>query len=149
MGSKKQDEILWTHLKPEELHYVRQSGNYYDLAAGRALFQKGELADGIYVLVSGELDILDVGPEGKRVHLTTLTPGAVLGEIGALTRWPRTASAVAKTGCIVFQVNEKFIQGLINYRPGAATQFLINVLTIMANTIVRLTDDISRLKTSK
>jgi len=149
MVSRKQDEILWAHLTRDELHYIRQSGYYHDLSSGTFLFQKGDLADGIYALVSGELDILDVDPQGKKVHLTTLSPGAVLGEIGALTRWPRTASALAKTDCIVFQINEKFIKGLINYRPGVATQFLINILTIMANTIVRLTDDVSRLKFSK
>lgn len=49
----------------------------------------------------------------------------------------------------VFQINEKFIKDLINYRPGVATQFLCNILTIMATTIVRLTDDVSRLKSSR
>lgn len=149
MAARKQEEILWAHLTADELHYIRQSGNYHAVDAGRMLFRKGDQPDGIYILMSGEMDIFDTDRQGKHVHLTTLAPGAVLGEIGSLTRWPRTASAVAKTNSIVFQINEKFIQGLISYRPGVATQFLLNVLTIMASTIVRLTDEVSRLKSPK
>lgn len=143
------EDILWWNLSPEELRFIRQSGNYITLEPGKVLFEKGELADGFYIIISGEVDICDKNEQGERIRLTTLSSGTVFGEIAAFTRHARTASAIAATTGIAFKIDQDFIQGVIEFRPKIATQILTNIITIMANCIVRLSGQVSTLKKSK
>jgi hypothetical protein len=69
------------------------------LAAGETLVRKGDKADRLYFLVEGELEIVEFGK--------TLTPGAVLGEIGVFARdQARTATIVTRTACRLYALSE-------------------------------------------
>jgi len=142
MDIKGAEDILFWNLGPDELRFIRQSGNYITLTPGLKIFKKGDPADGIYVVVSGEVDILDEEEGSEPTLLNTMASGDVIGEIASMTNYPRTASAVAKTTGILFKINQDFIQGLVKNRPEIATQILTNVITIMADRIVRLSKQI-------
>ncbi len=69
------------------------------LAAGQTLVRKGEVADRLYVLADGELEITEFGK--------TLKPGAVVGEIGVFAPdQKRTATIVGLTACSLFELSE-------------------------------------------
>jgi CRP/FNR family transcriptional regulator, cyclic AMP receptor protein len=69
------------------------------LAAGQALVRKGEIADRLYVLAEGELEISELGK--------TLKPGAVVGEIGVFAPdQKRTATIIGHTACVLFELSE-------------------------------------------
>jgi CRP/FNR family cyclic AMP-dependent transcriptional regulator len=70
-----------------------------NLAAGQTLVRKGEIADRLYVLVAGELEVTEIG---KILH-----PGAVVGEIGVFAPdQKRTATIVGRTACSLFELTE-------------------------------------------
>lgn len=70
-----------------------------NLAAGQALVRKGEIADRLYVLAEGELEITELGK--------TLKPGAVVGEIGVFAPdQKRTATIIGRTACTLFELSE-------------------------------------------
>lgn len=68
-----------------------------DFPAGTAIVQEGEAGDAFYCLCSGTLKVSanDFGDTEK--HLATLMPGAVFGEIAALSGEPRTATVTAQS----------------------------------------------------
>jgi CRP/FNR family transcriptional regulator, cyclic AMP receptor protein len=67
--------------------------------AGEILVRKGEEADRLYYLVSGELEVSDF----KKV----LNPGAMVGEIGVFApNQRRTATIVCRTDCSVLELTE-------------------------------------------
>jgi CRP/FNR family cyclic AMP-dependent transcriptional regulator len=69
------------------------------LAAGQTLVRKGDIADRLYVLEDGELEITELGK--------TLKPGAVVGEIGVFAPdQKRTATIVCRTACSLFELTE-------------------------------------------
>ncbi len=69
------------------------------LAAGQTLVRKGEIADRLYVLANGELEITELGK--------TLKSGAVVGEIGVFAAdQKRTATIVCRTDCSLFELTE-------------------------------------------
>jgi len=70
-----------------------------NLAAGQTLVRKGEIADRLYVLADGELEIAEIGK--------TLRPGAVVGEIGVFAPdQKRTATIIGRTACSLFELTE-------------------------------------------
>lgn len=68
-------------------------------AAGETLVRKGEVADKLYYLVNGQLEISD--------YQKPLLPGALVGEIGVFApSQRRTATIVCRTDCSVLELTE-------------------------------------------
>ena len=78
------------------------------LAEGQFAFHQGDLSDLVYVVRSGEIEILRELADGTKEHVTVVGPGGYFGELGPMLNLPRSASARALspttlTGCSVQQ----------------------------------------------
>lgn len=78
------------------------------LRPGDVLIRQGELGRDLYVLLSGELSIVSGDQEIARVF----GQGEVIGELGALTGRPRTATVKARSAAEVLQVRHVKPMGL-------------------------------------
>jgi CRP/FNR family transcriptional regulator, cyclic AMP receptor protein len=107
----------------ETLHIFRNESNTRSLAAGEYLFHQGDVADLMYILVEGEVDIL----VGDTV-VETVGPETVLGEMAMIESEPRSASVRAKTPCRVVPIDQKRFQFLIQQTP----YFAIEIMRILA-----------------
>jgi CRP-like cAMP-binding protein len=65
-----------------------------EISVGRELFREGDPGDGLFLVVSGEIDIVKQAAGGSR-SLAQLGPGAILGEISLLTSEARSATGRA------------------------------------------------------
>ncbi|MGH2654053.1 MAG: cyclic nucleotide-binding domain-containing protein [Actinomycetota bacterium] len=90
------------------------------LAEGTVLLHQDEPPGDIYVLAEGRLAVEISTPEGKRLRLRTLRPGAVVGEIALYTGVPRTADVVAETRCVVLRCSREQIARMEAEDPDAA-----------------------------
>ncbi len=70
-----------------------------DLVVGAMLFDQGSWGDRVYVVETGDIDIVRVLADDRTETLTTLGPGSYFGETGPLFGLPRAARAVARTDC--------------------------------------------------
>lgn len=78
------------------------------LGEGEFLFRQGDLSDLVYIIESGEIEILREKGDGTQEHVTVIGPGGYFGELGPMMNLPRSASARAVsptvlTGCSVQQ----------------------------------------------
>lgn len=106
-----------------EMHIFRNESNTRSLAAEEYLFRQGDVADLMYILVEGEVDILI----GDTV-VETVGPETVLGEMAMIESEPRSASVRAKTPCRVVPIDQKRFQFLIQQTP----YFAIEIMRILA-----------------
>ena len=70
-------------------------------AAGESIFEQGEPAELIYVVVSGEVDVMRVLADGGEERLTRLGPDQYFGELGPFLGFPRSASVRAATDVVL------------------------------------------------
>jgi len=63
------------------------------LPEGELIFSQGQKADNAYILASGKVSIFKIVEE-KKIHLATLRPGALFGEMGVIDGAGRMASAL-------------------------------------------------------
>ena len=61
---------------------------------GDIIFEEGSSGDWIYVVESGAVEISKI-MHGEKEVLLELGPGEIIGELGFITKMPRTASARA------------------------------------------------------
>jgi putative ABC transport system ATP-binding protein len=71
------------------------------LKAGSVLFNQGALADLIYVVSQGELELVRQRPDGGREVLRVAKAGDYFGEVGPLFGLPRSAAVRARTDAAV------------------------------------------------
>lgn len=86
-------------------------------AAGEFIFKQGDEADNIYVIKSGEVEIVAKEEEkGERV-LARLREGEYFGEMGLLGKRPRNAGARAATKVVVLSIGRYDFQNLFASVP--------------------------------
>lgn len=86
---------LLRDLSAAQVRAVIGAARLRQVARDGFLFQQGDLASALHLLLAGRLRILQVTPEGQQVLLRVVTPGEVCGGIGLLentTRWPAWAA---------------------------------------------------------
>ncbi len=76
--------------------------------AGRTVFREGDTPDVAYLVEAGEVTVSAVR-EGQVVTLATLRAGDLLGEMAVIDDAPRTATAIAKTDCVLMPIDRAAI----------------------------------------
>ena len=70
-------------------------------AAGESIFEQGDPADLVYVVKSGEVDVIRVLADGGEEQLNRLGPDQYFGELGPFLGFPRSASVRAATDVVL------------------------------------------------
>jgi len=91
-----------------------------ELPEGTVLIRQDEQPDDVFVLESGRLSVEVTTPEGTRMRLRTIRPGAVVGEIALYSGVPRTADVVAETPSVVLRLSEASIEQMEASNPELA-----------------------------
>jgi len=61
---------------------------------GQIIFEEGSIGDWIYVIESGSVEI-SKKIDGEKVVFIVLGPGEIIGELGFISKMPRSATATA------------------------------------------------------
>jgi putative ABC transport system ATP-binding protein len=80
---------------------VNRAHETIHLAAGTVLFNQGALADLIYIVNKGELELVRQRPGGGHEVLRVAKAGDYFGEIGPVFGLPRSATVRARTDAAV------------------------------------------------
>ncbi|MBY0321023.1 MAG: FAD-dependent oxidoreductase [Reyranella sp.] len=74
---------------------LRRFGQRRSYAAGEALVQAGTASPGMFVILSGEVEVTRRNPDGSKALVVTHGPGSVGGELTALSGQPGLVDAIA------------------------------------------------------
>ena len=98
--------------------------------AGETVFRKGDYADSLYMIVSGEVKLPEIGRR--------LSPGDLFGEIGLFSvERHRTATAVAVTDVDSLWISGGELKKLCERNPGLSLYFLRLTATRMTENAAR------------
>jgi CRP-like cAMP-binding protein len=92
--------------------------------AGDVIFRQGEVAEELFVIQSGTVEIR----LGNRL-LDRLPERSIFGEMALIERSPRSATAVAATDTTLVPVSEKQFLFLVSRTP----YFALNVMRVLAH----------------
>jgi len=86
---------------------------------GTVIFREDDHGDCMYIIYSGDIQI-NVG----KTTVAILREKEVVGELSLLDAEPRSATAIAKTDCVLFKIEQEPFYELINSRPEIARGFI-------------------------
>jgi CRP/FNR family transcriptional regulator len=111
--------------------------------AGDALFREGEVAHGIFVLLSGDVRVVR-SSRGRRYVLHSERRGGTLGEAPVFDAGPYPASAIAATSVETLYVNRASLARALRLEPELALFFLAR----LGSRVRTLLDRVDRLATA-
>ena len=99
------------------------------------IFEENEPGDCMYIILSGQIKI----HKGKTL-LAVLNEKEVFGELSLLDAETRSATATAKTDCVLFKIDQEPFYELIDTRPEVARGFI----KILCNRLRQLNEKTAR-----
>jgi len=93
------------------------------LPAGEVVYEEGERGESLFVIQSGQVELLRSGPETARL-VARLGPGEFFGELGVLLGRPRSARAVAVTDARLLEVDAATFEAMCVERPEIAIRVI-------------------------
>jgi diguanylate cyclase (GGDEF)-like protein len=123
------------------LEVLAKNGVARDVAAGTAIFTRGDPANTMLIVEEGHLDVhLGDGEPPKRFER-----GALIGELALLAPiGARSATVVAGPGCRVTVIERAQFEKLLNERPDLACPALRNACAYLVASEQRLVDGLRR-----
>ncbi|HET9028508.1 MAG TPA: cyclic nucleotide-binding domain-containing protein [Trueperaceae bacterium] len=94
------------------------------LADGAVLIRQGDVADALYFITSGEVEVTCATEEGRSVVVDRLKPGAVIGEMALLAGNRRTATVTARGPVSVACFTREAFDNLTASTPGLREQVI-------------------------
>ncbi len=104
------DQII--EMRPNFLPIEEMQPRQITIAPGAELFRQGDPSDLIYTIDDGEVEITRDTPDGE-VLLATLSTGDHFGEMGPLFGLRRSATARARTNCVVTGYSARAFRDLV------------------------------------
>ncbi len=81
------------------------------------LIKKDELADSMYIITEGSLEVSIINNEGKEVIVATLWPGQCVGEMSLLTGAPRSADVYSRTAATLLEIKKQDLAPILKNNP--------------------------------
>jgi glutaminase len=112
-------------------------------AAGERIVRKGEPADRLYFLASGEVSVVTEIASGELKRLSTLSRGMSFGELAVVSRTPRSADVRADEAVTGWALPVATFDRLGDEHPDVKLALLENLLANVCQTVARLTDEVA------
>jgi NADH dehydrogenase len=87
---------------------------------GQDIVREGDIGQSLFIIRSGEVDVVKQGANGTEEHLATLGPGEHFGEVAVFRRMRRTATVRSKTRVELLHVRREIAIALSESRTDIA-----------------------------
>jgi len=130
----KQKDIFWALDKAfvKEIMSVAETGSH---RGGDLLFQEGEPADHLYILLKGSVK-LSLGRTGQLVHVVN-NAGEAFGWSSLIGRANYSASAECLTATKLIKLDKDTLQKVIEKDPANGMIFFKCIATILGNRLIQ------------
>ena len=119
---------LFADLKESQLGLVAHDFRLRTYEKDATIFRQDDRGHEMYVILEGKVRIFKLSPAGDETSIQIFTVGDILGELAALDRQPRSASAKAIGRCALLELaGDLFVQ-----RVGEIPELAISLARVLA-----------------
>jgi len=104
---------------------------------GEVVFREGDPGTGVYVVLSGSVEVSQNDGGGGHVVLSELHPGSFFGELALLDDTARTATATAAEATELALLRRSALLGLAEEKPQLGVKVVMNLSQIVADRLRR------------
>lgn len=133
-------------LSSAELDEIAATVETRNVAAGQDLFREGDPGDGLFLVISGEINVTKRAPGGEH-SLARLGPGGVLGEMSLVTADARSATGRALVDARVLHMPAARFRTLLASESVAAHKIVAAIAELLARRLATMNGVVLELTT--
>lgn len=127
--------VLFAALSVVEVQDVLGMTARVELAEGATVFEEGAAADGMYVVASGTVRIVQDGA-GEPRELARLGRGEAFGEMALLLDERRGATAIAASDCVLLRLDRDGFMELLESQDRVAARILLEIARVVSRRLL-------------
>lgn len=118
---------IFAQLPDDQLREVAAVVRLKQYERREVVCRKNDPAEGLYLLFSGQLQVMDVAEDGQEVGLNIFNPGSFFGELSVIDDRPRSAHIVAIEPSLIGIVPQSAARDLFYRLPGTAEAMMRHI----------------------
>jgi CRP-like cAMP-binding protein len=119
------------------------------ITAGGPVLREGDSPSGLFLLLSGTVEILKQTPDGASQSLGKVGAPTVLGEMSLITERPHSATVMAVSDCEFYLLTRAQFQRLIASESIAAYKLIATIAQVLAGRVMRLDQKVLELSATR
>lgn len=137
------DIPLFDGLSRGELSAIKSILHRREYDPGEVLFHQGNPGVGMYIIREGTIEIVY---EPTDDTLAELSDGDFFGELALLNETPRSATAVARTGAVLYGLFRPDLLGLVEREPSLGVQILLRMSQVISERLIHANEQVQDLR---
>lgn len=129
---------LFSEVQPESLEPLARASSIQKYSSDQVIFEVEEEADGLRVVLSGEVRIWTADSHGRQFTLAFLGPGDPFGEIALLDGLTRTANATSEAMTECLFLPSSAVDRALASDPALARQLLYALCEILRQNLATI-----------
>jgi CRP-like cAMP-binding protein len=129
-------------IQPAQLEQIVLIGQVRSYRAGEMIFQEDSPGAGLFVLLSGQVQLCKLSPQGQNAILAVFDPVIMFNEVAALDQGPNPVTAVAVEDVVVWRLDAEHLETLVLQYPQVGVG-LLRVLAARNRHLVAQFEDLS------
>ena len=124
---------LFELLSAAELDVLGELAKPLRYAPGAQVFAEGEVGASLFVLVSGEVEVVRKAPSGTEKVLAVLSAPAAFGEMSLIDREQRSATVRARSECAALQLTAENFATFRKHSRDGFTLVVVNIARLLSS----------------
>lgn len=134
---------LFDNLSRRDIATLQRLLHRREYVAGESVFVEGEPGLGMYIIAKGVVSIQSE-PSGR--ELVELSDGDFFGEIALLNEVIRSATARAKSDCLLLSLFQPDLLGLLDRNPRLGVKILLSLSRLVGIRLVEVSDELETMR---
>jgi CRP-like cAMP-binding protein len=133
-------------LSNNELVIVERMLHMRKYAAGEQVFEEGKPGIGMYIVKSGEIEIVKRIGASKNARLAVVGKGQFFGEMALLAEMPRSAGGAATCDSVLFSMCRPDLVQISERNPVLANKIITNLSRLISLRLVKANENLEKLQ---
>lgn len=133
---------FFSHFTDQELEWVKKVVTFKSISPGQMILREGDRGHSLFILESGEVDVLKKNSEGDHPLLSTIPYSSIFGELALAGDGIRNADVVARTAVTVCELPYQSLERLAHDHPELGTKFYRAIIDSVVQKINKTTSDL-------
>ncbi len=129
--------FLLGHLTDMDIEWMIQNGSKKSLIYKDELINKGADIENIYIILSGQLNILD-----NNQKIASIGPGEIVGEMSFLESRPPSVSVIASESSVVYSISRELMNKKLDTDIEFRSNFYYSLALFLSNRLRKTTNQL-------
>ena len=129
---------IFQDLTEEEIEEIDRATTISTCRKGRIFYMPEDTSEVLFLLKEGQVQLYRISPDGKKLVIGTVGPGAIFGEMALIGQGMHNTFAEATEDCVLLVMSREDVERLLVTKPKVALRIFEELGSRLKETEARL-----------